>query len=286
MRYRFIDDHRDDGPVRVMCRVLRVSPSGFYAWRSRPVSDQTIRRGELTKKVQQIFEDNRRVYGSPRIHEQLQADGEHCSVHTVAKIMQNQGLKAKGPKRFKPVTTDSKHDRPIADNLLQRDFTATAPNQKWVADITYIPTRVGWLYLAVVLDVFSRMVVGWAVADHLRADLVCQALRRAVGNRKPNGGLIHHSDRGVQYASGVYQNLLGSYGITCSMSSKGNCYDNAMMESFMGTLKVELVHETDWAGHDEASQAVFEYIEVFYNRVRLHSSLGYKSPLAYEQQTA
>jgi len=286
MRYRFIDDHRDDWPVRVMCRVLRVSPSGFYAWRHRPVSDQVIRRGELTKKVQQVFEDNRRVYGSPRVHEQLLAHGEHCSVHTIAKIMQKQGLQAKGPKRFKPVTTDSKHDRPIADNLLQRDFTATGPNQKWVADMTYIPTRMGWLYLAVVLDVFSRRVVGWSVADHMRADLVCQALRQAVGNRKPYAGLIHHSDRGVQYASGDYQNLLDVYGITCSMSGKGNCYDNAMMESFMGTLKVERVHGSDWGDHDEAGQAVFEYIEVFYNRVRLHSSLGYKSPLEYEQQTA
>lgn len=286
MRYHFIDDHRDGWPVRVMCRILRVSPSGFYAWHSRPVSDQATRRGELTKKVQQVFEDNRRVYGSPRVHEQLIARGEHCSVNTVAKIMQKQGLQAKGPKRFKPVTTDSKHDRPVANNLLQRDFTATGPNQKWVADMTYIPTRMGWLYLAVVLDVFSRRVVGWSVADHMRADLVCQALRQAVGNRKPDAGLIHHSDRGVQYASGGYQNLLDVYRITCSMSGKGNCYDNAMMESFMGTLKVELVHGSDWADHDEAGQAVFEYIEVFYNRVRLHSALGYKSPLEYEQQTA
>jgi transposase InsO family protein len=286
MRYQFIDDYRDDWPVRVMCRVLRVSPSGFYAWRSRPVSDQAIRHGELVQKVQQIFQDNRRVYGSPRVHEQLLANGDYCSVSTVAKIMRKQGLKAKGTKRFNPTTTDSKHDQPIADNLLQRDFSATGPNQKWVADITYIPTRMGWLYLAVVLDVFSRRVVGWSVADHLRADLVCQAFRMAIRKRKPDAGLIHHSDRGVQYASGVYQDLLGLYGITCSMSRKGNCYDNAMMESFMGTLKVELVHGSDWGDHDQASQAVFEYIEVFYNRVRLHSSLGYKSPLDYEQQTA
>jgi len=286
MSYQFIDDYHDDWPVRVMCRVLRVSPSGFYAWHSRPISAQAARCGELTEKVQQVFEDHRHVYGSPRVHEQLLADGERCSVHTVAKIMQKQGLQAKGSKRFKPITTDSKYGQPVADNLLQRDFTATAPNQKWVADITYIPTRAGRLYLAVVLDVFSPMVVGWSVADHLRADLVCEALHQAIGKRKPDAGLIHHSDRGVQYASGSYQDLLDVYGITCSMSRKGNCYDNAMMESFMGTLKIELVHGTDWADHDEANQEVFEYIEVFYNRVRLHSSLGYKSPLDYEQLTA
>jgi putative transposase len=286
MRYQFIDDYRGDWPVRVMCRVLRVWPSGFYAWRHRPVGAQAIRRGELTEKVQQIFKDHRRVYGSPRVHEHLLADGDRCSVNTVAKIMRDEGLKAKGSKRFKPVTTNSKHHQPVADNLLQRDFTATSPNQKWVADITYIPTRMGWLYLAVVLDVFSRRVVGGSVADHMRADLVCQALHQAIGKRKPDTGLIHHRDRGVQYASGSYQDLLELYGITCSMSRKGNCYDNAMMESFMGTLKVELVHESDWMDYDQAGQAIFEYIEAFYNRVRLHSSLGYKSPLDYEQQTA
>jgi len=286
MRYRFIDDHRDHWPILVMCRVLRVSSSGFYGWRARPVCDQAVRRDELAKKVHQIFEDNRRVYGSPRVHEQLLADGDHCSIHTVAKIMREEGLVAKGSKRFKPATTDSKHDRSVADNLLQRDFTAQGPNQKWVADLTYIPTQTGWSYLAVVLDVFSRMVVGWSIADHMRAGLVCEALRMAVRNRSPAKGLIHHSDRGVQYASGSYQDLLGAYEITCSMSGKGNCYDNAMMESFMGTLKIELVHGCDWADHDVVSQAVFEYIETFYNRVRLHSSLGYKSPLAYEQLTA
>ncbi len=286
MRYRFIDEHRDDWPVRVMCRVLCVSPSGFYAWRARPVCDQALRREPLAEKVHQIFEDNRCVYGSPPVHEQLQAQGERCRVNTVAKIMREDGLQAKGSKRFKPVTTDSKHDQPVAANLLQRDFTATGPNQKWVADITSLPTRRGWVYLAVVLDVFSRMVVGWSLGDRLRADLVCQALHRAAGKRKLLSGLIHHSDRGVQYASGSSQGLLGLYGITCSMSAKGNCYDNAMMESFMGTLKVELVHGSGWGGLDEADPALFDYIEVFYNRTRLHSSLGYKSPLAYEQQTA
>ena len=278
MRYRFIDEHRDHWPV---C----VSPSGFYAWRARPACERATRRGQLAQKVHQVFEDHRRVYGSPRVHEQLQADGERCSVNTVAKIMREEGLQAKGSKRFKPVTTDSKHDQPIADNLLQRDFTATGPNQKWVADLTYIPTRMGWVYLAVVLDVFSRMVVGWSLADHLRADLVCEALSRAVGKRHPLTGVIHHSDRGVQYASGAYQDLMGLYGITCSMSGKGNCYDNAMMESFMGTLKVELVHGSDWVDLNEVDPALFDYIEVFYNRVRLHSSLGYNSPLVYEQQT-
>ncbi len=286
MRYRFIDEPRDHWPVCVMCRVLRVSPSGFYAWRARPVYERANRRGQLAEKAHQVFDDGRRVYGSPRVHEQLQADGERCSVNTVAKIMQEEGLQAKGSKRFKPVTTDSKHDHPIAANLLQRDFTAMGPNQKWVADITYLPTRMGWVYLAVMLDVFSRTVVGWSLSDHLRADLVCEALRRAVGKKHPLTGMVHHSDRGVQYASGQYQKLLGFYGITCSMSGKGNCYDNAMMESFMGTLKVELVHGSDWGDLNEVDPTLFDYIEVFYNRVRLHSSLGYNSPLVYEQQAA
>ena len=232
------------------------------------------------------MEDNRRVSGSPRVHEPLLTDGDHGSVNTVAKIMREEGLQAKGSRRFKPVTTDSRHDRPVADNLLQRDFTAVGVNRKWLADLTYIPTQRGWSYLAMVLDVFSRRVVGWSMADHMRAGLVCEALRMAVRDRNLSKGLIHHSDRGVQYASGSYQDLLDAYGITCSMTGKGNGYDNAMMKSFMGSLNIELVHDCDWVDHAEAHQAVFEDVEVFYNRVRLHLSLGYRSPLAYEQQTA
>lgn len=269
-----------------MCRVLRVSPSGYYAWLERPVSPRARRREHLAKKVQQIFTNSRQTYGSPRVHRQLLQEGQRPSVNTVAKIMREQGLKAKGFKRYKPRTTDSKHGLAVVEDRLQRRFTASAANRVWVADITYIPTRQGWLYLAVVLDVYSRMVVGWSMADHLRAELVCEALRMAVARRGPGPGLIHHSDRGVQYASGQFQDLLGACAMMASMSGRGDCYDNAMMESFRGSLKVELVHGEDWLDHEQARQQVFESIEVFYNRVRLHSSLGYLSPLAFESQAA
>jgi len=284
MKYAFIEDHRQHWPVRTQCRVLEVSPAGYYDWRGRAPSDRQRRREQLTERVERIHADSRGSYGSPRVFEQLKAEGEKVAPKTVAAIMREAGLRGKSPCKRKPRTTDSAHDQPIAPNLLQRDFTATGPDQKWLADITYIDTDEGWLYLAVVLDAFSRRVVGWAAADHMRSELVEQALTMALTHRAPAkaSGLIHHSDRGSQYASRSFQKLLADHGILPSMSRKGDCYDNAMTESFIGTLKTEL--DEPLADRAAARRALFDYIEVFYNRQRLHSALEYKSPAAYEQQ--
>jgi len=284
MKYAFIEDHRQHWPVRTQCRVLEVSPAGYYDWRGRAPSDRQRRREQLAERVERIHADSRGNYGSPRVFEQLKAEGKKVAPKTVAAIMREAGLRGKSPCKRKPRTTDSAHDQPIAPNRLQRDFTTTGPDQKWLADITYIDTDAGWLYLAVVLDAFSRRVVGWAAADHMRSELVEQALTMALTHRAPamNSGLIHHSDRGSQYASGSFQKLLADHGILPSMSRKGDCYDNAMAESFFGTLKTEL--DEPLADHATARRALFEYIEVFYNRQRLHSALDYMSPAAYEQQ--
>jgi len=284
VKYGFIHEHRDQWPVRVQCRVLGVSASGFYAHFKREPGPRAQRREQLAKRVRRIHVESRRTYGSPRMFEHLQASGESVSRKTVASVMREQGLRGKSPRKRKPRTTDSQHDQPIAENVIQRDFAATAPNQKWLADITYIETDEGWLYLAAVLDCFSRRIVGWAAADHLRGELVEEALKTALHTRRPGGdqGLIHHSDRGVQYASGSFQKLLEKHGIVCSMSRKADCYDNAMMESFFGTLKTEL--DEPLPDHRTARMALFDYIEVFYNRQRLHSSLGYSSPAAFEHK--
>lgn len=284
MKYRFIEDHRDRWPVRTQCRVLAVSAAGYYDWRGRQPGDRQRRREQLTGRIEQIHADSRGNYGSPRVFQQLKAEGEKVAPKTVAAIMREAGLRGKSPCKRKPRTTDSAHDKPVAENLLERDFTAIEPDRKWLADITYIDTDEGWLYLAVVLDAFSRRVIGWATADHMRSELVEQALIMALTHRAPalNGGLIHHSDRGSQYASGSFRKLLADHGIACSMSRKGDCYDNAMTESFFGTLKTEL--DEPLADRVAARRALFDYIEVFYNRQRLHSALDYMSPAAYEQQ--
>lgn len=284
MKYAFIEAHRERWPVRTQCRVLEVSAAGYYDWRGRPPGDRQRRREALADRIQAIHGASRRTYGSPRVFQQLRAEGEQVACKTVAAIMREVGLCGKSPCKRKPRTTDSAHGKPVAENLLERDFTATAVNQKWVADITYIDTEEGWLYLAVVLDAYSRRVVGWAAADHLRRELVEQALTMALTHRAPpmGGGLIHHSDRGSQYASGSFRQLLAAHGIACSMSRAGDCYDNAMMESFFGTLKTEL--DEPLPTRTAARQALFDYIEVFYNRQRLHSALNYVSPAAYEQQ--
>lgn len=284
MRYAFIEAHDDRWPVRTQCRALRVSPGGYYAWRTRTPGERERRRTQLAERIGVIHDDSRGCYGSPRVHAQLKEEGEQVAPKTVASIMREHGLRGKCPSKRKPRTTDSAHAQPIAANRIDRDFTATGPDQKWVADITYIDTDEGWLYLALVLDVFSRRVVGWAAADHLRSELVEGALGMALTHRRPlpGAGLVHHSDRGSQYASASFQTLLDTHGIMCSMSRKGDCYDNAMMESFIGTLKTEL--DEPLAGHASARRALFEYIEVFYNRQRLHSALDYQSPAAYEQQ--
>jgi transposase InsO family protein len=282
VRFAFIQQHAEEFPVDVMCDVLDVSRSGYYAWRDRPASRQAQRREQLVEQIQAAHADSQKNYGSPRIHRELREQGILCSKNTVARLMKNRGIRSKMQRRFIVQTTDSRHPHPIAQNRLNQQFDVPAPNQVWAADITYIPTGEGWLYLAVVLDLCSRKVVGWAADDHLRAELPAAALQMALTQRRPQEGLLHHSDRGVQYACDDYQALLTRHQITCSMSRRGNCYDNAVVESFFGTLKTELVHHHTYATRNEARLALFEYLEVFYNRKRRHSTLDYRSPAEYE----
>jgi transposase InsO family protein len=282
VKFAFIEKHLTEYPTAIACDVLEVSRSGFYDWQVRLPSARAARREELAAKIQSIHLDNRQAYGSPRIFQALKAQGETVSENTVAKIMREEEIRAKSKKKFVPRTTDSCHEQPVAKNILDRRFQAELPNQKWAADITYIPTDEGWLYLAGVIDLCSRMIVGWSMADHMRSDLVEDALEMAIARRRPDEGLLHHSDRGVQYACEDYQYLLESNGIAASMSGKGDCWDNATMESFWSTLKAELVNHERYATREEARQSIFEYIEVFYNRKRLHSSLNYMSPEAFE----
>lgn len=284
MKFRFIHERlAGEHPADVACAVLGVSRSGYYAWRDRPESARGRRRRELAEKVAAVHERNRRVYGSPRVHRALVAAGERVSENTVAKVMREHGIRAKSKKKFVPRTTDSAHRQPVAPNVLGRRFEADVPDRKWAADITFVPTGEGWLYVAAVIDLCSRKVVGWSMADHMRTDLVADALRMAIARRRPGPGLLHHSDRGVQYASDDYQALLAERGIVCSMSGKGDCWDNAVMESFWGTLKTELVNHERYETREQARASVFEYVEVFYNRHRLHSSLGYVSPERFER---
>lgn len=284
MKYQFIEDHRAVWPAAVQCRVLAVSRSGYYAWRQRPVSESSQRREELTNRIQAIharkYHD---VYGAPRIQAELKAQGQSYNRKTVAKCMKEAGIKASTTKKFRVSTTDSHHSHPVAANVVDREFAPSQKNQTWTADITYIPTDEGWLYLAAVQDLYSRKIVGWSMSDRIDSRLVVDALQMAVQRELPGAGLIAHSDRGVQYASEHYQTLLKQNGITCSMSRKGNCWDNAPMESFFATLKKELVHRERYQSRSQARQSLFEYIETFYNRVRRHSTLGYLSPLKFEQ---
>jgi transposase InsO family protein len=274
-------EHRRRWRLRLMCRVLEVSPSGYYAWCRRRPSPRFHRRSQWRQAIQQAHLSSRRTYGSPRVTAVLRKDGLACCVNTVAKIMREDGLAAKVKRRFK-VTTDSDHDLPVAPNRLDRDFVRSRPNEVWVSDITFIATEEGWLYLAAALDLYSRRIVGWAMGERITSELVTSALEMAVVNRQPPPGLMHHSDRGCQYASASFGRMLKAHGMVCSMSRKANAYDNAVMESFFGTLKRELIHRDHYASRDEAKKAVFEWIEVFYNRQRLHSSLGYRSPAEFE----
>jgi putative transposase len=280
--FAFIEGHRQDWPIRLMCDTLEVSTAGYYAWRERPPSFAEQRREALLVLIRGVHAKVKHRYGSRRIHAELRAGDQECSVNTVAKLMRDSGIRAKTARKFR-CTTDSNHRLPVADNVLGRRFDPEAPNEKWVADITYIPTREGFLYLAVVEDLYSRRVVGWSMADHMESRLVVDALEMAVKKRLPGEGLLAHSDRGSQYASDHYQLLLAKHGIECSMSRRANCWDNAPMESFFASLKKELVLDADFATRREARAAIFEYIEVFYNNQRLHSSLGYVSPAAYEE---
>jgi putative transposase len=270
--------------VVVMCRVLCVSRSGYYAWRRRAPSATARRQAELTDQIRQAHAASRRIYGAPRVHRELLAQDVRCAKNTVAKLMRKSGLRSKTQRRFVVRTTDSRHPHPIAPNRLNRQFQQAELNQAWAADITYIPPADGWLYLAAVIDLCSRKIVGWSTSDSLAANLTCRALRQALVDRKPSGPLVHHSDRGVQYACDAYQQLLAGRSLATSMSRKGDCYDNAVMESFFGTLKTELVHHERYPTREAARQSLFEYIEVFYNRRRRHSALDYKSPHQYEQE--
>jgi putative transposase len=265
-----------------MCQVLEVSRAGYYAWLGRPESPRAVRAAEVVEAIQRAHRASRRAYGSPRVHKALEAAGVACCVNTVAKLMRRDGLRAAAARRF-VATTDARHGLAVAGNVLDRRFAPGETDRAWAGDITYIPTGEGWLYLAAVLDLGSRRVVGWATADHLRAELACRALGAALALRRPAGPLIHHSDRGVQYACDEYRRMLRSHGLSPSMSRKGDCWDNAAMESFFATLKRELVHRTTFATREEARAALFDYIEVFYNRSRLHSTLGYLSPVEYEE---
>ena len=282
MTFQFIDDYRAQWPVRVLCDALGVSSAGYYAWRDRPASAREQRQHALLVDIRAIHAEFHARYGSPRIHAELADRGHDCCLNTVAKLMRGHGIQAKSARKFR-CTTDSNHDLPIADNLLDRQFDPTGPNEVWATDITYIPTREGWLYLAAVEDLYARRVVGWSMAQTLESRLVVDALALAVQRRLPGAGLLAHSDRGSQYASDHYQTLLGQHGITCSMSRRADCWDNAPMESFFASLKKELVHDAHFATRVQARAAIVEYIEVFYNTKRRHSSLGYVSPAEYER---
>jgi putative transposase len=282
VKFEFIDAQKALFPVEFMCEQLGVSRSGFYAWRERPESTRQQQEKQLAEEVAQVHQESRGTYGSPRVHAEMRARGRKVSRKRVARLMKKQKLAARR-KRRSVRTTDSNHSHPVAPNVLERDFSPDTPNSTWATDITYVWTGEGWLYLAVVLDLFSRMVVGWSMSEHIDTKLVRGALEMALEGRQPPQGLIHHSDRGSQYASTEYRQALASRGIQASMSRKGNCWDNAVVESFFSTLKQELVYLTDFTTRHQARSELFEYIEVFYNRTRRHSSLGYLSPRDYER---
>jgi putative transposase len=272
--------------VSLSCEVLEVSRGGYYGWKGRPEPERKIKNQELIMKIKGIHEKSRKTYGSPRMTACLKREGVRCSENRVARLMRGNGIQAVGKKRFKVITTDSKHDLPIADRVFKTEtaeLMATAPNKVWGGDITFVPTDEGWLYLAIFLDIFSRVIVGHAAHDHMRVELVLEALNMALGRQLVNGDLVAHSDRGSQYAAGGYRQRLDEKGIIASMSRKGNCYDNAFVESFFHSLKTELIYQRRFKTRQEAKSAIFEYIEVWYNRQRLHSSLGYKTPVEYEQ---
>ena len=274
----------DAYPIADLCAAFDVSRAGFYAWRGRGPSERDQADATLGEQIGTLFAHSRRTYGSPRLHRALRRAGHACGRHRVARLMRRQGLAGRVRGRRRPWTTDSDHAQPIAPNRLgRRGQHAEKPNEVWVADITYVPTDEGWLYLAGVLDLGSRRVVGWAMAESLDTSLPMDALRMALGQRMPKAGLLHHSDRGCQYASEAYREQLAAWRVTPSMSRRGNCYDNAAMESFWSTLKEELVHRTHFESRAQAAGAIFDYIESFYNRERLHSALGYLSPVEFEK---
>jgi putative transposase len=286
MKFCIIEDHRETFPVRVLCDVMGVSAAGYYAWRGRPERPRKTVNRALLSEIRRLHLAHRGRYGAPRIHAALRGLGHTVSRGRVERLMRREGIRAVTPQRFRACTTDSRHDWPIAPNRLGQKFAAERPNQVWLADITYVPTSEGWLYLAVVLDLFTRKIVGWAMRDHMRAELTIAALTMAIQRQKPAPGLIHHSDRGSQYAAADYRKVLDAAGMIPSMSRKGNCWDNAPMESCFGTIKTELVHQACYPTRDAARHDLFAYIEGYYNRQRLHSAIGYVTPEQAERQAA
>ena len=283
MKYQFIENYRSSFAVEKMCLALKISKSGYYAWRDRPKSKRDLANDKLDHHIRTIYEQNKGRCGSPRITEALNDQEIACSENRVAARMRKNNIKAKTKKRFK-VTTHSKHKHPTSANLLNQDFTAQHPDQVWVSDITYLWTREGWLYLAVILDLFSRRIVGWAMSHRLGQELVLNAFQQALWRRRPGSGVIFHSDQGVQYACTAFRNLLKEHKFIQSMSGKGNCYDNAVAESFFHTLKTELVYFETYHTREDARNSVFEYIETYYNRFRMHSTINYCSPVQFEQR--
>jgi transposase InsO family protein len=279
-RFAFAAAERDNHAVARLCRAVGASVSGFYAWlRAIPtVQDRPKAEAGLRGHIGRIFAAHRRAYGSPRVHAELRREGRRHSRRRVARLMREMGLSARRGRRRPPRTTDSRHGHPVAPNLLGRRFAAERPDAVWLADLSYLPTDEGWLYLAAIEDLATREIVGWSMADHLRSGLCVDALVMALQRRRPEPGLMHHSDRGVQYAAEPYRRVLERHGIEQSMSRRGNCLDNAPMESFFASLKKEHVHHVRFRTRAEARAAVFEYVEVFYNRQRLHSALGYRTP--------
>jgi transposase InsO family protein len=282
VRFQWIKEHSQSFEVAMMCEVLDVRRSGYYAWSKRKSSDRQQRQEKLIEQIKTAHEQSYGTYGSRRVHAELKDQEIEVCVNTVAKLMKQAEIRSVMHKRFVVRTTDSKHDQPIAPNLLDRKFGADLPDRKWCCDITYIPTDEGFLYLAAVIDLCSRKIVGWSMADHLRTDLCLDALEMALRSRKPTKELIHHSDRGIQYASGDYARVLREHGVQVSMSRKGDCYDNAVMESFWGSLKTEWTHHLNYQSIEQARQSIFKYIECWYNRRRRHSAIGYVSPEQFE----
>ena len=283
MRYAWIRAHAIEFPIRMMCRVLKVSAGGYYAWKRRKPSVQQIRRETLSDAIEYFHDASGKAYGYRKVHEDiLEAFDEPCCLETVRRIMKDRGLRSTRGRKF-IVTTDSNHTLPVAENILGRDFEADAPNEKWVADITSIPTYPGWTYLATVMDLFSRRIVGWATSRYIDTELITEALHKAIKEREPREGLLHHSDRGSQYASNGYRKILNLFKIKYSMSRKGNCWDNAPMERFFSSLKSEWLRDKIFSTHQAASSAIFNYIETFYNPRRRHAALGYQSPIQYEK---
>ena len=284
MRYRFIQAEKAHYPVELLCRVLRVARSGFYAWRRRPVSARTQQNQCLVTHIRACYQASRGRYGSPRIHQDLRAQGLQVGRHRVARLMRLHGIRSVSRCRVWRARGAAPHV--VAANALQRAFTATRPNEKWAGDVTYVPTRQGWLYVAVLMDLYSRRIVGWAMDEQLTTTLTISALDMALQHRCVTVGLLHHSDRGSHYVAAAYQQRLVALGIRCSMSRPGNCWDNAVVESFFATLKTELLQGCHYPTRQEARTEIFAYLEGFYNRSRRHSTLGYLSPMEFEQRTA